>query len=181
MEVEQKPSRGLTEDAVKAVKPVRTEPKFSGLIVTPWQLVKNPFLDAGKLVRLDLTRVPVLVNGVLNHYGACESERAACLRIGGLAVRPNRRVAARDALYDVMGVDGGQSVDAEKQGELLVTVDGADQELGMTQDWLVIPEQPTEGHNGFGASISVAIVRFVRYASDPMPRSDAAPSGNSPE
>jgi|GEM_PF-2842534 len=134
--------------------------------VTPWQLLKNPFMQQGKLVRLDYLRLPVIYNDRVLGYAPCDATPEVCLQIDALGLKFNRMVAANQALYDVMAKDVESGVAATKQGELIVDLADPSDQPTIGKDWIVQTEEPTKGTNEFGASITVATVQFVRFASE---------------
>jgi hypothetical protein len=164
------PSRVVESEPTSHYAVAKNKPALSpsGLAIgsiTPWQLLKNPFLQQGQLVRLDYLRFPTIYNGNVLHYGQCNASSSVCLQMGALGLRFNRTIAPSQVLYDVMGEDTETSVNIAKLGELVVEF-GDSEDHPLNHDWVVVPEEPTRGTNAFGASITVATVRYVRLASE---------------
>jgi hypothetical protein len=134
--------------------------------VTPWQLLKNPFMQQGKLIRLDYVRFSTIYNGNIIHYGQCNAAPGICQQLGYFGRRFNRMIAANQGFYDVMGEEVETSVNIAKLGELIVDFGESEDQPPLNHDWVVVPEEPTHGTNTFGANIRVATVRFVRLASE---------------
>jgi hypothetical protein len=160
----------VTPAPVSDIKPAALPSGPATSSVTPWQLLKNPFLQQGKLVRLDYLRFPVLANGNIFNYGQCPALPQICLQMNAFGLRFNRMLEPTEGLYDVMGEDTDISVNMTKLGEIIVEF-GDSKDHPLNEDWVVMPEQPTRGTNAYGADITVPTVQYVRLASeDDAPR-----------
>jgi hypothetical protein len=139
---------------------------FASDSITPYQLLKNPFLKQGKLVRLDFIRFPIILNDAVVNYGQCSATPVMCQQLGSVGLRFNRMMEANEALYDVMGEDVNNGVNVTKQGEILVEIMQSEDQPPLAKDWIVITNEPMRGTNGFGAAITIPSVKFVRTASE---------------
>jgi hypothetical protein len=155
----------VTQDEPKTVTKPITE-GFATVSVTPWQLLKNPYMNQVRLVRLDPQGFPVIYNGNVLGYRRCNADPRICLQTGTLGLRLNRMFSANQALFDVIGQVVEDGANSEKLGELLVDLEYPAEAPPTYQDWVVMPEEPTRGTNAFGGVISVATVRFVRLANE---------------
>jgi hypothetical protein len=153
------PTEAPQPSSVETQKPVI--PPSSGLTVHPYELLKNPFKLNGKLVLLELRSRPVLYNGSVVQYSG-EIEPSFGIRLGLMALKLNRMLAEDQALYDVMGVEAGNS-EGQMLGQISVTLPPKVTDLDLGRTWVVEPQGSIEGTNGFGAPISIPSVRFWHY------------------
>jgi hypothetical protein len=161
-------------------------PPSSGLTVHPYELLKNPFNLKGHLVLLELRSRPVLYNGSVVQYSG-EIEPKFGIRLGLMALKLNRMLAEDQALFDVMGVEAGNS-EGEMLGQISVTLPPNITDLDLGRIWAVEPQGTIEGTNGFGAAISIPSMRFWHYQdgneevmqnAQPQPSQDSSSVSNS--
>lgn len=159
---------------VSEVKPVKgndNEPKSSGELIHPYDLVKNPFRDQGKMVTLVSLPFPILVNGVLVGYQSLGSNAAAASGIEGLHF--NRMLSDDTCLFDVMAMDNSDYRDPEIVGQLAVVIKPGAQAPDDTRNWKAEPISTLQGTNAFGAVIEVPAVRFWGFGeADAAKRTD---------
>jgi DNA-directed RNA polymerase subunit RPC12/RpoP len=133
--------------------PPAPELVFSGITVTPYQIMKDPFTHQGKLLQLDIGNLPILVDGGLMQY---------IHQNGRVGLRLDKTVSSGRALYSVVGIDAHGDGNLEEFGQLVVDYPDQGEMPALDHYWFVVTEQPTEGTNGFGAPITVPTIRFVK-------------------
>lgn len=137
-----------------------------GVTLNAYQLVQNPFEYKHRLVGLDPNPWPQFLNGkVYNFFSPMLDEGRRRMRgVGYVGMRFNRVLSEGLALYDCMGsnLDSRPGSGMEQVGQLIVT-GGQSNQLSMDQVWEVEPLGTQEGTNSFGATVSVALVRFWQY------------------
>lgn len=151
-----------TAAAPPAEPPKPQVPPLSGLILHPYDLLKNPYQAKEKLVQLDLNSRPVLYNGAVIQYSGPVNP-AIGARFGLMALRLERMADANVALYNIMGIEAGES-DGQMLGQLAVVLPGGTSELRLDRNWMVEPLGPLKGTNYVGADIQIPAVRFWHYA-----------------
>lgn len=93
-------------------------PPLSGLILHPYDLLKNPYQAKEKLVQLDLNSRPVLYNGTVIQYSGPVNPTIG-ERFGLMALQLDRMADENVALYNIMGIEAGAS-DGQMLGQLAV-------------------------------------------------------------
>jgi hypothetical protein len=144
-----------TEEPAQPVPSVSPAPElvFSGITVTPYQIMKDPFMHQGKLLQLDIGNLPIIVNGGLMQY---------VHQNGRVGLRLDRTVSSDRALFAVVGIDAQGNGNLEEFGQLMVDYPDQDETPALDHYWFVVTEQPTEGTNGFGAPVTVPTIKFVK-------------------
>jgi hypothetical protein len=139
--------------------------KFSPKVaITPWQLIHNPFALSRKVALLHYRMFPILYNGTLLDYTACNDVRF-CTVTNTLGIRFDRMIAPDKGMYDVMGEESRSGVGPGSEGQIIVELAERGEPPPLTlSEWLVMPVDPTQGTNGFGAPVSIPTVRFIRVA-----------------
>lgn len=162
------PSSGEASPLQPAVKPTgasEEEPENSGDVIHPFDLVKNPFLDKGKMVTLDSLPFPILVNDALVGYQSVGAGAAAASGIEGLHF--NRMLSDNVCLFDVMAMDDPDYSDPQVVGQLAVIIRTGAGTPDDTRDWRAEPMGTIEGTNVYGAAVQVPAVRFWSYGQVP--------------
>jgi DNA-directed RNA polymerase subunit RPC12/RpoP len=144
---------GPNTQAAAPVPPPEVEPVFSGITVTPYQIMKNPFIDQGKLLKLDIGNLPIIADGGLMQY---------VHQSGRIGLILDRAMSPNQALYEIVGIDAVGNGNLAEFGQLVVDYPDQGESPAMDHYWFVMTEQPTQGTNGFGAPISVPTIKFVR-------------------
>jgi ketosteroid isomerase-like protein len=139
-------------------------PPVSGITLHPYDLFKNPYQAMGKLVLIDLNSRPILYNGAVIQYSGPVNP-AIGVRFGLMALSLNRMTEENVALYNIMGIEAGES-DGEVLGQLAVVLPDGVAELRLDRNWMVEPLGPLKGTNYFGAGIQIPAVRFWRYSGE---------------
>ena len=132
-----------------------------GLTLHPYDLLKNPYQAKEKLVLLDLNSRPVLYDGAVIQYSGPVNP-AIGARFGLMALRLDRMADENVALYNIMGIEAGES-DGDTLGQLAVVLPEGTTELRLDRNWMVEPLGPLKGTNYVGADIQIPAVRFWRY------------------
>lgn len=134
------------------------------------EFIKNPFANRGKRIRLDVTEYPVLFENNLIRYMEYTGPPGIGEQLTPRGVRFKRMLSQEEQIYDVTAVNQGGMLsqgtsftDVISLGELVVKVPPGQGELDSKRSWVVEPLGTIDGTNGFGASISVAVVRFWAY------------------
>ena len=153
-----------TAAAPSAEPPKPQVPPLSGLILHPYDLLKNPYQAKEKLVQLDLNSRPVLYNGTVIQYSGPVNP-AIGERFGLMALQLDRMADENVALYNIMGIEAGAS-DGQTLGQLAVLLPDGTTALRLDRDWMVEPLGPLQGTNYVGADIQIPAVRFWHYAGD---------------
>jgi hypothetical protein len=148
------------EEPVEPPKPQM--PPVSGITLHPYDLLKNPYQAKAKLVLLDLNSRPVLYDGAVIQYSGPVNP-AIGARFGLMALRLERMADANVALYNIMGIEAGES-DGQMLGQLAVVLPDGTSELRLDRNWMVEPLGPLKGTNYVGADIQIPSVRFWHYA-----------------
>jgi hypothetical protein len=150
-------------DAAPPTEPPKPQvPPLSGLILHPYDLLKNPYQAKDKLVQLDLNSRPVLYNGTVIQYSEPVNP-AIGERFGLMALQLDRMADENIALYNIMGIEAGAS-EGQILGQLAVLLPDGTTALRLDRDWMVEPLGPLQGTNYVGADIQIPAVRFWRYA-----------------
>lgn len=149
------------------------EPQQSGFIVHPYELVKNPFQDQHRIVSLELNARPILIDGQAVFYTAPIDPRMG-EQYGWMGLRFNKMLSEGVAIYDVLGQNARGS-DPDLLGQIAVIMAPRSQPPSLQQDWDVEPKGTIQGTNGFGASISIPVVKFWGYSN---PRTISVPAPN---
>jgi len=147
-----------------AERPKPQIPPLSGLTLHPYDLLKNPYRAKQKLVLLDLNSRPVLYDGTVIQYSGPVNP-AIGARFGLMALQLDRMADEHVALYNIMGIEAGES-DGQMLGQLAVVLPDGTAELRLDLNWMVEPLGPLQGTNYVGADIQIPAVRFWRYAGD---------------
>ena len=162
------PEGGTSETAQATIKPAEPPkpqmPPLSGLTLHPYDLLKNPYQAKNKLVLLDLNARPVLYGGTVIQYSGPVNPVIGA-RFGLMALQLERMADEHVALYNIMGIEAGES-DGQMLGQLAVVLPDGTAELRLDQNWMVEPLDPLKGTNYMGADIQIPAVRFWRYAGD---------------
>jgi hypothetical protein len=144
------------------------KPKLEDVTIHPYDLTRNPFLMKNHLVMLDPHSYPVLLDGNLLQYERYTGEPNILSReLVGL--RFEKMLDEQTALFAVLGFNraGIMSDRAdegmESIGELAVLVPSDSLQPDPQELWTVEPLGALHGTNGFGASVSVPLVRFDGY------------------
>lgn len=144
----------------------REEPRVRMPLLSPRDLVKNPFQYRGQPVVLDPASYPSVMNGVVLAWNP------PVPGLGWAGLRFDRMLSEREALFEIleMNVPNRRSEAPEMAGQLLVTAaenvfpgapDGAP--ISVLRLWIVKPMGMTHGTNAFGAAVTVPTVDFIRY------------------
>src|ERR1035441_4169668 len=148
----------------------KNEPPLADVVLHPNELIKDPFSHRGKRIRLDVAEYPVLFENNLITYMTYNGPPGVGELLTPRGVRFKRMFSPTDQLYDVTAVSQGGLLshrtaynDVVSLGELLVKVPSGQGELETKRSWVVEPLGTAEGTNGFGATISIAAVRFSAY------------------
>lgn len=136
-------------------------PPLSGLTLRPYDLLKDPYQAQGKLIVLDLNTLPVLYEGAVIQYSDPINPTLGA-RLGLMALRFERMADQTTALYNIMGVEAGQSSN-EMLGQIAIKLPEGEAELKLDRAWMVEPMQPLKGTNYMGAEIQIPYVRFWHY------------------
>jgi hypothetical protein len=146
------------------------EPPLADVVLHPNELIKDPFSNRGKRIRLDVAEYPVLFENNLIRYMMYTGPPGIGEQLTPKGVRFKRMFSPTYQLYDVTAVSQGGLLsrgtsynDVISLGELLVRVPSGQAELDAKRSWVVEPLGTVEGTNGFGATISIAAVRFSAY------------------
>jgi hypothetical protein len=131
-------------------------------LLRPYQLLKDPFKDKGKMVIFIGLDFPILANGTLATYQSLDPRIAKQAGVKGL--RFDRMISEAICLYDIMGVEVPGSSSPQMIGELAVAIKPGEQVPDDTRPWAAEPLGIMEGTNGFGAAIQIPAVRFWNYA-----------------
>jgi len=157
-------SAASSSNAGASPSPVPLKPQApppSGLTLHPYDLLKNPYQAKEKLVLLDLNSRPVLYDGAVIQYSGPVNP-AIGARFGLMALRLDRMADENVALYNIMGIEAGES-DGDTLGQLAVVLPEGTTELRLDRNWMVEPLGPLKGTNYVGADIQIPAVRFWRY------------------
>ena len=139
----------------------QTDPQLVNLVLHPYDLVQNPFLYKHKLIGLDVSSLPILLNGAVFEYRPT-NERYA--RLGYAALLFQKMLSEDQASYEVRGLDADASDNSSMLGQLIVILPtGLSHPPALDNEWLVEPLGAAQGTNALGGSVSAPIVRFVRY------------------
>ena len=95
----------------QALPPVPLKPQApppSGLTLHPYDLLKNPYQAKEKIVLLDLNSRPVLYDGAVIQYSGPVNPTIGA-RFGLMALRLDRMADENVALYNIMGIEAGES------------------------------------------------------------------------
>ncbi len=134
--------------------------KSAGVMLYAHDLLQNPFRYEHQLVELDTMSIPWISGGNLIKVQRFATEDRKVLGI--YAVRFSKMLSKNEALYDVLSWDVGTPMNTE--GSLVVLIPpGLDGNLDRERHWMIEPMGTVEGTNGFGAELSVPIVRFWNY------------------
>ncbi|HWE84208.1 MAG TPA: zinc-ribbon domain-containing protein [Terracidiphilus sp.] len=157
----QVPTSSNTPTKALSEPPKPQAPPLSGLILHPYDLLKNPYQAKEKLVLLDLNSRPVLYDGAVIQYSGPVNPTIGA-RFGLMALRLDRMADENVALYNIMGIEAGASY-GDTLGQLAVALPDGTTELRLDRNWMVEPLGPLKGTNYVGADIQIPAVRFWRY------------------
>jgi hypothetical protein len=142
--------------------------KLEDVTIHPYELAKNPFLMKTHLVMLDGHSYPILLDGNLLQYEEYTGEPNIIGReLVGLKFE--RMLDERTAIFAILGfnragiMSNGTDEGMEDLGELAVLVPSNSLQPDPEELWTVEPLGMLQGTNGFGASVSVPLVRFDGY------------------
>lgn len=156
--------------------PVPTEPPASGRTMKAWELWRDPMIFKGKTVMLDPVPFPVVNGGqVMSWQGSATADQQRVLGWAGLSYFRTEEPGL--ASYDVGGIDA-QRVSGSNHplGRIAVTFD-TPTAPDARRTWVVSPLRLLDAKNALGGTVSVPLLKFWRYASDPVPA--PKPQGNS--
>lgn len=155
----------------------RKEPQqvlqVSNDLLRPYDLLKNPFMDKGKLVRFNPLDVPIVADGMPVRYDPIAPQAARRGYIKGL--RFDRMLSANVALFDIMGIEPMESTSLQMEGQLVVLLGSDVSAPGDMNLWNVEPIGTVTGTNAFGAQIEVPAIRFISYANNNPTRDTQMP------
>jgi hypothetical protein len=144
------------------------KPTVDDVTLHAYDLMRNPFLSKNHLVRLDLKSYPLFLDGNFLKY-ELYTGMPNILSKELVGVRFERMLDEETAIFEVQGYDRPALISAEvdqgmsRLGELAVLVPAGTPELDPQELWTVEPLGTLEGTNGFGAQISVPLIRFDGY------------------
>jgi hypothetical protein len=156
------PSNELRQPKIESTS-AQIEPAFASVDLKAYDLMKNPFAYKSKLVMLDTTSYPRIVNdNVFDFFEPPTPESAKLLGLYGLKF--NRMMAEDLALYDIRGVVmpmGNASDYMVDLGQLLLSNIHATH-LPKLDDrsWMVECLGTTEATNLMGAPISIPTAKY---------------------
>jgi hypothetical protein len=144
------------------------EPPSAGIIIHPYDILRNPFKFKNNMVTLDLVSRPILNNGSFVQYseGVLTVDPRIRNQFGLMGLRFHKMVSENTGLYDVMGIEGSfhASSDPIFLGQIAVTSSAKNGELVVDRDWRVEPLGTIQGTNALGATLDVPVVKFWGYA-----------------
>ena len=144
------------------------EPPSAGIMLHPYDILRNPFKYRNNMVTLDVVSRPILYNGSFVQYseGVFTVDPRIRDQFGLMGLRFRKMLSEDTGLYDVMGIEGSfyASSDPIFLGQIAVTHSAQNGELEVDHDWRVEPLGTTQGTNALGATIDVPVVKFWGYA-----------------
>lgn len=139
--------------------PMEREPRIGDSSVHPYDLLKNAFSSLNQLVILDVRAYPVLQDDILLNYQDFPGPPGLVEEMFR-GVQFQKMLEAETALFEVRGyVNGNMS----PVGQMAVVLPAGFSELRTDAMWVVKPVGLVDGKNGFGATVRIPEVRFIRY------------------
>ena len=131
----------------------------AGVLLRPYDLMKNPYSHEGQVVQFEWRDTPRFVNGGFAdffQYGGWDLN--APLQPVGL--RLDRMVSRNQALYNIMGITIGGKPYADVIGQLLVELGPRTAPPSDNDTWNVEPLGTTRFMNRLGGPVDIPTVQF---------------------